>query len=73
MSLENVGFYFPFLKIIFQTIRFYFQICSICVDLRVYFLYFRNECFEQISGVQVSDPGQEGRRFNPAGMWLSGV
>lgn len=44
-----------------------------CVDLIVYFLYFRNECFERTSSVEVADPGEEGERFNPAGMWPSGV
>lgn len=44
-----------------------------CVDLSVYFLYFRKECFEQTSSVEVADPGEEGKRFNPAGMCPLGV
>lgn len=44
-----------------------------CVDLSVYFLYFRNECFEQTGSVEVAGPGEEGERFNPSGMWPVGV
>jgi len=31
------------------------------------------ECFEWISSVGAADPGEEGERFNPAGMWPLGV
>lgn len=65
--------FFSFLLIIFQNIYFYFQICSLCFDVSVYFFYFRNECFEQSSGMEVADLGEEGERFDPSGMWPSGM
>lgn len=43
------------------------------INLSVYFIYIRNECFKQTSSVEVADAGRRGRGLIQSGMWPSGV